>query len=183
MEKVDIKSLRGQAKVVGIVISVSGAMVMTLYQGPVIKILNSNLNAHNAKANSWMLGSILLIGGVILWSFWIVFQVIYHDQICQFYDIRFLAVFNANRQLIFDTCVLIQAPVLKKYPAELSFTTIMCLFGALQSAVVALIFEHKTSSVWAIGWNIDLLSVVYSVQFLSNILLIIDRIIETRFEY
>lgn len=128
MEKVNIKSLRGQAKVVGIVISVSGAMVMTFYQGPVIKMLNSNLNAYNSKANNWLLGSILLIGSIFAWSSWLVFQV----------------------------------PVLKKYPAELSFTTIMCLFGALQSGVIALIFEHKTSAVWAIGWNIELLSYVYS---------------------
>lgn len=127
-EKVDIKCLRGQAKVVGIVISVGGAMVMTFYKGPVIKILDANLNANNSKVNSWMLGSILLTGNVVAGSSWIVFQ----------------------------------APILKKYPVELSFTTIMCLFGALQSGVIALMFEHRTSSVWAIGWNIELLSYVYS---------------------
>ena len=72
LENVDIKSRRGQAKVAGIIISVGGAMVMTLYKGPEIKLLN----AYNSKANNTILGSMLLFGGVISWAAWIIFQVI-----------------------------------------------------------------------------------------------------------
>lgn len=123
-EKVHIKSLRGQAKVVGTIISVGGAMVMTIYKGPVIEMLN----AYNSTANNNILGSILLFASVFAWSSWIIFQ----------------------------------SPVVKKYPAQLSLTAIMCMFGAVQSGVLALICEYKTPSVWAIGWNIELLSYVYT---------------------
>lgn len=127
-ENVDIRSRRGQAKVGGIIISVSGAMVMTLYKGPEIKMLDANLNAHNTKVNKRILGSMLLFGGVLSWSAWIILQV----------------------------------PLLKKYPTQLSLTAIMCFLGALQSGVIALICEHNTLSPWVIGWNIELLSYVYA---------------------
>jgi len=116
-ENVDIRSMRGQAKVLGIIISVGGAMVMTLYRGPEIKMLNVNLKTYKSNENNRILGSILLFGAVITWSAWIVFQ----------------------------------APVVKKYPAQLSLTAIMCMLGAVQTGVIALICEHKTSSVWVIG--------------------------------
>jgi drug/metabolite transporter (DMT)-like permease len=127
-ENVDIRSMRGQAKVLGIIISVGGAMVMTLYRGPEIKMLNDNLKTYKSNENNRILGSILLFGAVITWSAWIVFQ----------------------------------APVVKKYPAQLSLTAIMCMLGAVQTGVIALICEHKTTSVWVIGWNIKLLTYVYS---------------------
>eukprot|EP00253_Pinus_taeda_P009772 PITA_09772 len=123
-ENVNIRSLRGLAKVVGTIVCVGGAMVMTLYKGSVIKMLN----AYNSIASNNILGSILLFASVFAWSSWIIFQ----------------------------------APVVKKYPAQLSLTAMMCMFGALQSGVIALIFEHNTSSVWTIGWNLELLSYVYT---------------------
>eukprot|EP00253_Pinus_taeda_P007585 PITA_07585 len=128
LENVHIKSKRGQAKVVGIIISVGGAMVMTLYKGPEIKILRFNLNAYDSKASNTVLGSMLLLGGVVSWAAWIIFQ----------------------------------APVVREYPAQLSLTALMCFLGALQSGVIALVYAHKTSSVWVVGWNIELLSYVYS---------------------
>lgn len=124
LENVDIKSRRGQAKVAGIITSVGGAMVMTLYKGPEIKLLN----AYNSKANNTILGSMMLLGGVISWASWIIFQ----------------------------------DPVVKKYPTQLSLTAIMCFLGALQSGGIALVYARGTSSVWVIGWNIKLLSYVYS---------------------
>lgn len=75
MENVNIKSRRGQAKVLGIIISIGGAMVMTLYKGPAIKMLRFNINAYNSKASNTVLGSMLLFGGVVSWAAWIIFQV------------------------------------------------------------------------------------------------------------
>lgn len=123
-ENVNIRSLRGVAKVVGTIVCVGGAMVMTLYKGSVIHMLN----AYSSTANNSILGSILLFASVFSWSSWIIFQ----------------------------------APVVKRYPAQLSLTAMMCMFGAMQSGVIALIFEHSTSSVWTIGWNLELLSYIYT---------------------
>lgn len=57
-----------------------------------------------------------------------------------------------------------QAPIRKRYPAKLSLTALMSLIGAVESALMAIILEYKKPNVWAIGWNIELLSVVYSVR-------------------
>ena len=59
-----------------------------------------------------------------------------------------------------------QAATLKRYPAQLSLTTWMCVVGAAQSTVfTAIITEHKPSA-WAIGLNIDLWSTLYGVSMI-----------------
>eukprot|EP00253_Pinus_taeda_P011924 PITA_11924 len=132
LESVDIRSLGGQAKILGTVISVSGAMVMTLYKGPALKFLSPGAESHHTASNSkpinLVLGSILVFGSIVSWA----------------------------------SCTVFQAPVLKTYPAQLSLTAISCLFGSIQSGLIAVIWEHKKSSIWALGWNVELLGVVYS---------------------
>ena len=132
LEQVNIRSLGGRAKVIGTVISVGGAMIMTLYKGHVLKFLSHGVEGHlmtsNSKPKNLVLGSILVFVSIVTWSVSIVFQ----------------------------------APVLKRYPAQLSLTTIACLFGSLQSGLIAVIWEHKKSDIWAIRWNVGLLGVVYS---------------------
>lgn len=132
LEQVNIRSLGGQAKVVGTAICVSGAMVMTIYKGPAIKFFSPGAKAHditnNSQANNVVLGSILVFGSVVIMA----------------------------------GCLAFQAPVLKRYPAQLSLTALLCLIGSVQSGLIAVICEHKKSKVWSIGWNIELLSVVYS---------------------
>lgn len=139
-EKVNLRSLRGQAKVFGTVISVSGAMVMTLYRGPELHFLSSGMETHQSKYNfkpNIILGSILVFVGVVVWSAYIVFQ----------------------------------GPVLKRYPTQLSLTALMTLVSAVESALIGVIFEHNKSNMWAIGWNMELLSVVYSGMIGSAVLM------------
>jgi len=130
-EKVNLRSLRGQAKVIGTVISVGGAMVMTLYRGPELHFLSPGVKSHQITYRSKpniVLGSILVFVAVVVWSGYIAFQ----------------------------------APVLKRYPAPLSLAALMTLVSAVESALLGVISEHKNSNLWAIGWNIELLSVIYS---------------------
>jgi drug/metabolite transporter (DMT)-like permease len=132
LEKVNIRSLGGKAKVVGTVICVTGAMVMTLYKGPAIKFLSHGIKSHlitlDSKTDNLVLGSIMVFGSIVIWSAWVCYQ----------------------------------AHVLKTYPVQLSLTTLMCLIGGLESGLIAVICEHKKSNVWVIGWNIRLLSVLYT---------------------
>lgn len=132
LEKVNIRTFGGQAKVIGTVISVSGAMIMTLYKGPVIKFLSPGVEGHlmasSSKPKNLVLGSILVFGSIVTWSASIVFQ----------------------------------APFLKRYPAQLSLTAISCLFGSIQSGLIAVIWERKKFNIWAVGGNFKLLGVVYS---------------------
>lgn len=58
---------------------------------------------------------------------------------------------------------MLQSFTLKKYPAELSLTALICLMGMVEGAATTLVFE-RDMSVWLIGWDSKLLAVVYSVS-------------------
>lgn len=86
MEKVDIKKLRCQAKVFGTLLTVGGAMLMTLYKGHVINFLWSNhIHSHASSSSSssnvgssdkdWVKGSILLILATLAWAAFFIVQV------------------------------------------------------------------------------------------------------------
>eukprot|EP01018_Ginkgo_biloba_P010193 Gb_06678 [translate_table: standard] len=133
MEKLDISQFRTWAKIVGTVICVGGAMVMTLYKGPVVLMFWSSHHHHLDKAatsaagKDWTKGSLLLVGACLSWAAFFV----------------------------------LQAAVIKKYSAQLTLTTMICFLGTLQSIAVTLVVERKPS-VWALGWDMNLLSAVYS---------------------
>ncbi|XP_012092057.1 WAT1-related protein At3g28050 isoform X2 [Jatropha curcas] len=60
--------------------------------------------------------------------------------------------------------VIIQAFILKKYPAELIVVFFYCFFVTIQSAIVCLIIERDPSA-WSLRPNIRLVAVLYSGVF------------------
>lgn len=46
-----------------------------------------------------------------------------------------------------------QSITVKKYPAELSLSTLICLMGTVQSAAVGLVAERHHPSAWFIDWD------------------------------
>ncbi|XP_052188853.1 uncharacterized protein LOC127799143 [Diospyros lotus] len=68
---------------------------------------------------------------------------------------------------------IMQAFTLKRYPAQLSLTTWMCFVGAVQSAIFTVCVEHKQAA-WTIGFDIDLLSVVYGGVVASALVLFLQ---------
>ncbi|CAL5356677.1 unnamed protein product [Camellia sinensis] len=145
MEKVDIKKVRCQAKVVGTIVTVGGAMLMTLYKGHVIDLVWSK-HMHSGTTSSsvpqasgpsdkdWVTGSILLIIATLAWAAFFILQAI----------------------------------TLKKYSAHLSLTTLVCFMGTLQSIAVTFVMEHRPS-VWTIGWDMNLLAAAYAGIVSSSI--------------
>lgn len=140
MERVNMKRIHSQAKVIGTVITVSGAMVMTLYKGPIIDILfySHGSGHHNAVNNStgqhWVTGTIMIILCTAGWSAFFI----------------------------------VQSMTLKEYPAELSLTAWVCVAGMVEGGVAALIFERDMSA-WALGFDNRLLASVYSGVVCSGI--------------
>ncbi|KAK9289641.1 hypothetical protein L1049_007799 [Liquidambar formosana] len=143
MEKVDIKKVRCQAKVVGTIVTVAGAMLMTLYKGDVIKMVWSE-HIHPSKSyvpaasgaadKDWLKGSILLIIATFAWA----------------------------------SFFILQAITMRTYTAHLSLTSLVCFMGTLQSIAVTFVMEHRPS-VWTIGWDMNLLAAAYAGIVSSSI--------------
>ncbi|XP_050216233.1 WAT1-related protein At4g30420-like isoform X2 [Mercurialis annua] len=69
LEKINIRSIRSIAKIVGTVLCVSGAIAMALLRGP--KLLNSFV----LGGDDWLVGCLLLFASSCCWSFWLILQV------------------------------------------------------------------------------------------------------------
>jgi hypothetical protein len=56
-----------------------------------------------------------------------------------------------------------QATTLKRYDAPLTLSTLICFVGTLQAIVVTFAMERDTS-VWRIGFDMNLLAAAYAVS-------------------
>ncbi|KAG2635143.1 hypothetical protein PVAP13_2NG336114, partial [Panicum virgatum] len=70
LEKVDIRSLRSVAKIVGTAICLAGAVFMAFFKGP--KLLGAVLVS---ATGDWVKGGIYLVGNAVCVSNWYIFQV------------------------------------------------------------------------------------------------------------
>lgn len=86
MEKVDVKKIRCQAKVVGTLVTVAGAMLMTLYKGPIVEMVwTKHIHTRHADMQAapvptdqeWFKGSIFLIIATLAWASLFILQVLY----------------------------------------------------------------------------------------------------------
>ncbi|KAL0380075.1 UNVERIFIED_CONTAM: WAT1-related protein [Sesamum angustifolium] len=144
MEKVDIKKVIYQAKVVGTIITVGGAMLMTLYKGPLVEMAwSKHRQSHTSGGSSagetsdrdWFIGCILLIIATLAWA----------------------------------SLFILQKAALKTYSNhQLSLTSLVCLMGTIQAIAVTFVMEHNTS-VWRIGWDMNLLAAAYAGIVTSSI--------------
>ncbi|XP_058077957.1 WAT1-related protein At4g08300-like [Magnolia sinica] len=64
---------------------------------------------------------------------------------------------------------IMQAITLKKYPAHISLTTWMSFVGGAQSAVFTACIVHEPKA-WAVGFNIDLLNILYCGIVVSGLI-------------
>ncbi|KAF8720363.1 hypothetical protein HU200_023863 [Digitaria exilis] len=144
MENVDIRSLRGLAKIAGTVVSFAGVTTMTLYKGTAIKSpWKAPIHTHGSSrihgssrvlANeNWVKGSFHAVASCITWSIW---------------------------------CIL-QVSSMKRYPANLSLTAWISTVGGIQSAVFAVFMQPKLDD-WLIGFSLKLWCIVYTVSSCSG---------------
>lgn len=116
MEKVEMKKVRCQVKVVGTLVTVAGSILMILYKGPFINFFRSHLTT-TATASSPLAG-----------------------------DYFKAAVFLLLASLSWASFFILQAWTLKKYAAHLSLSTMVCFMGTLQSLALAFVMEHNPSA-------------------------------------
>lgn len=84
----DVKKLWCQAKIAGTVVTVAGAMLMTIYKGPIVELFwtkymhlqdsshaNETTSSNNSSDKDFLKGSILLILATLAWASLFVLQV------------------------------------------------------------------------------------------------------------
>ncbi|XP_038990404.1 WAT1-related protein At1g21890-like [Phoenix dactylifera] len=139
IETMNLRRRRSQAKLVGTIVTVAGALLMILYKGPVLDFVWSKGRSHNTavgqNGSNSLKGTLMLLGGCFCCS--------------SFY--------------------ILQSNTLESYPAELTLTTLICLMGALMSSLVALVAERGSAKPWIIGWDTRLLAAAYSGVLCSGV--------------
>ncbi|KAJ7974535.1 WAT1-related protein [Quillaja saponaria] len=135
MEKVAIRSSSTQAKIMGTIVSISGALLVVLYKGPIILSTPSlspspSLSLHyplQSSQTNWILGGLLLTAGYLLLS----------------------------------VCYIVQTQAIKSYPAELIVVLLYNLCGIFISAPACLLAETNWSA-WKLSPDISLVAILYS---------------------
>ncbi|KAK6137460.1 hypothetical protein DH2020_028817 [Rehmannia glutinosa] len=149
IEKVNLKSIRSHAKITGTLVTVGGAMIMTLISGPIIGLPWTH-QSHESHASTNpndkedpVKGAIMISVGCLGYA--------------SFYTL--------------------QAITLKSYPAGLSLTAMVCTLGAFLGTVLTFLVERGNTSVWALGFDAKLLAYVYGGVISSGITYYISGVI------
>ncbi|MED6114203.1 hypothetical protein PIB30_078114 [Stylosanthes scabra] len=136
-ESVGVKRKAGVAKVLGTVLCVGGALLLSFYHGKTIGLGESSIHwsyadkmegrsSSDGNGNS-LLGPFLLVVSALVWSMWFV----------------------------------IQADMSKNFPAPYTSTNYMCFLASIQCVVLALSFDHAPSS-WSLHDPMRLVSSLYA---------------------
>ncbi|XP_019438034.1 PREDICTED: protein WALLS ARE THIN 1-like [Lupinus angustifolius] len=150
IEKVRVDRKDGIAKVAGTVFCVAGATVITLYKGPTIYSPVAPL--HNTIINTTpqqVFGSVSL--GDAEGKNW-----------------TLGCIYLIGHCLSWSGWLVLQAPLLKKYPARLSVTSYTCFFGLLQFLVIALVVERNASA-WVFQSGGEVFTILYAGVVASGI--------------
>ncbi|VVA95557.1 unnamed protein product [Arabis nemorensis] len=133
VEKLNMKSKAGMRMVMGTLICIGGALLLTMYKGVALTKLHklethSSINNKSAmKPENWIIGCVLLFAGTSCFGSW----------------------------------MLIQSKVNDKYPCQYSSTVVLSFFGTIQCALLSLI-KSRDISTWILTDKLDIMTVVYA---------------------
>ncbi|GMP69218.1 hypothetical protein CsSME_00028558 [Camellia sinensis var. sinensis] len=135
LESVGIKRKAGQAKILGTVVCVGGAMLLSLYHGRTV-IGRSSIHwkyAENIRKetstnhpNNFILGPFLIIASTVSWAIWFI----------------------------------IQARMSEKYAAPYTTSTLICLMASIQCGIIGFCANHNISA-WSLTPGIRAFSSIY----------------------
>ncbi|CAL5407394.1 unnamed protein product [Camellia sinensis] len=135
LESVGIKRKAGQAKILGTVVCVGGAMLLSLYHGRTV-IGRSSIHWKYAEnigketstnhPNNFILGPFLIIASTVSWAIWFI----------------------------------IQARMSEKYAAPYTTSTLICLMASVQCGIIGLCANHNISA-WSLTPGIRAFSSIY----------------------
>ncbi|XP_026390380.1 WAT1-related protein At1g25270-like isoform X2 [Papaver somniferum] len=136
-------NVAGKAKVLGTLIGISGAMLLTFYKGVEIPMWSTHaLHIHHddhggqvSTSGKRVLGSLLAVGSCLCYATWLMVQTKMSEKIQCYY----------------------------------SSTALMCGMGSIQAVGFALCMERDWTQ-WQLGWNIRLLASAYSGILASGLM-------------
>ncbi|XP_044974319.1 protein WALLS ARE THIN 1 [Hordeum vulgare subsp. vulgare] len=144
IEKVRLDRRDGVAKVVGTLACVAGASVITLYQGPTIFAPTGD-----DKASLPEVPFLAAVAGEGKnWTLGCVYLI--------------------GHCLSWSGWLVLQAPVLKKYPAKLSVTSYTCFFGVIQFLIIAAFFERDAGA-WVFHSGSEVFTILYAGFIASGV--------------
>ncbi|KAK9733523.1 hypothetical protein RND81_04G072900 [Saponaria officinalis] len=133
VEKTSLNTLPGKAKIFGTILGIAGAMVLTFVKGIEIKMWSVHTHILNHPAHeSTHSTRESLIGA----------------------SLAIVGCFSYASWLI------VQSKMSMRYPCYYSSTALMCLMGAIQSFVFAVISVRDWNQ-WKLGWNVRLVAVTF----------------------
>ncbi|KAI3464645.1 hypothetical protein Pfo_021308 [Paulownia fortunei] len=133
VESFSIREFPGIVKFVGSVVSLSGAMVFAFVKGPQVNFMN--WSSAIQKTNH-----------------------ITHFSTKEKWMQGCLLMLSANTA--WASWLVMQASLVKQYPAKFRLTMLQCLFSCIQSSIWAMSMERNISS-WRLKWDLNLFSVAY----------------------
>ncbi|KAL3512209.1 hypothetical protein ACH5RR_024926 [Cinchona calisaya] len=144
LEQVNIARRDGLAKILGTIASVGGATIITLYKGP--PLLHQRLQSNNMLEEDMFFSSTKRQQN---WTW---------GCICLL-----------GHCLSWAGWMVLQAPVVKKYPAKLSLTSFTCFFGLVQFLIIAA-FAERDPNHWQIQSGEELFTILYAGIVASGII-------------
>ncbi|KAF2308576.1 hypothetical protein GH714_010876 [Hevea brasiliensis] len=153
MESLALKSFSTQAKIIGTVLSISGALVVVLYKGSAILSIAaptpsiSIQKPQGSSESKWVIGGLLLATDSCLVSIWYI----------------------------------IQAQVMKIYPAELIVSFYINSSAAIISAPICLIAEANLSA-WRLEPGVSVVAVIFSIVSVAGTFLLTLELYYSRME-
>ncbi|KAE9586151.1 putative EamA domain-containing protein [Lupinus albus] len=154
IEQVRVNRKDGVAKVAGTILCVAGATVITLYKGPTIysptpPLHSTNMITTTTTTQVFDFGSLSL--GDAKGKNW-----------------TLGCIYLIGHCLSWSGWLVLQAPVLKKYPARLSVTSYTCFFGLLQFLLIALVLERDAQA-WVFHSGGEAFTILYAGVVASGI--------------
>ncbi|CAN0906502.1 Protein WALLS ARE THIN 1 [Linum grandiflorum] len=153
IEKVRFDRKDGIAKAIGTACCVAGASVITLYKGPAIYTPTPPLtNLIASSASSAVPSYVSKLG----------------DEGSDATSWTLGCIYLIGHCLCWSGWLVLQAPVIKKYPARLSVTSYTCFFGLIQFLVIAG-FMERDAQAWIFHSGGELFTILYAGVVASGI--------------
>ncbi|KAK1435973.1 hypothetical protein QVD17_01746 [Tagetes erecta] len=151
IETLNVLKIEGQAKVGGTLVCVSGALLMVLFRGP--SLLGHAHHVHTQHQETMVASQPGLLGWIFSRLAAVGIDKWHIGALCLIGNCFCMAAFLA-----------IQAPLLAKYPANLSVTAYSYFFGTILMVATAVITSSESTN-WKLTWP-EVWAVIYAFWLL-----------------